>query len=186
MRVYKHIGRSLFPVLLSALIIIFVIFFMSCGEEESARAPSPVEEARPPVDKAPDERDKASPPAAEAPELRREARRPEAAPRKKVRRPAEMDRGAPKMGPPPASEAPARSPSFPWPPPKASASSKVPDNFLRETETKQILHDIDRRLALALDKAGYFEKSYFSVPDGFALVTRLEQINADGTPKPEP
>ncbi|MFL6236429.1 MAG: hypothetical protein ACJ76N_25085 [Thermoanaerobaculia bacterium] len=38
----------------------------------------------------------------------------------------------------------------------------------------------------ALDDAGYNEKSYYSVPDGFALVSRLEQIDADGTSKPLP
>jgi hypothetical protein len=48
------------------------------------------------------------------------------------------------------------------------------------------LRDVDARLNEALGKAGYFEKSYYAVPGGFALVTRLEQMNPDGTPKPEP
>jgi len=48
--------------------------------------------------------------------------------------------------------------------------------------------DIDRKLSAALDndKCRYFERSYYGVPDGFALVTRLEQINSDGTSKEIP
>lgn len=42
------------------------------------------------------------------------------------------------------------------------------------------------RLSTALDGAGYSEKSYYSVPEGFAIVSRLEQIEADGTSKPLP
>jgi len=38
----------------------------------------------------------------------------------------------------------------------------------------------------ALLSCGYFEKSYYSVPDGFAMATRLEQINRDGTSKEPP
>ena len=41
-------------------------------------------------------------------------------------------------------------------------------------------------LSKALDSAGYTEKSYYAVPGGFALATRLERINNDGTSTPEP
>ena len=34
--------------------------------------------------------------------------------------------------------------------------------------------------------SGYFEKSYYVVPDGFALATRLEQISQDGVSKAPP
>jgi len=37
----------------------------------------------------------------------------------------------------------------------------------------------------SLSHAGYVEESFYFVPGGFALVTRLEQIEADGKPKPE-
>ncbi|HEY1985574.1 MAG TPA: hypothetical protein VGG85_09200 [Terracidiphilus sp.] len=37
-------------------------------------------------------------------------------------------------------------------------------------------------LESALRKAGYLEKSYYAVPYGMAVVTRLEQIDADGRP----
>ena len=43
-----------------------------------------------------------------------------------------------------------------------------------------MLSDIDVALVEALDATGYYDKAYFSVPDGFALVTRLEQIEANG------
>ena len=48
--------------------------------------------------------------------------------------------------------------------------------------TNQSLGDVDKLLMDALSKAGQVERSYFSVPGGFALVTRLEQINPDGSP----
>jgi hypothetical protein len=77
-----------------------------------------------------------------------------------------------------------QTPRFPWPPPQASARADIPDKLLRHARTEKLaLRDIDRRLSAALDAAGYAEKSYFAVPDGFALVTRLEQIEADGAPK---
>lgn len=45
---------------------------------------------------------------------------------------------------------------------------------------------MDALLSEALEHAGYTEKSYWSVPRGFALATRLEQIDAAGKPKPPP
>ena len=77
-------------------------------------------------------------------------------------------------------------PQFPWPPPEASARSEVPKKFLVRPGTKEaLLRDIDSRLSLALRDAGYAGKSYCAVPEGFALVTRLEQIESDGRPKPD-
>ena len=77
-------------------------------------------------------------------------------------------------------------PQFPWPPPEASARSEVPKKFLVPPGRKQaLLHDIDSRLSLALRDAGYTDKAYCAVPEGFALVTRLEQIESDGRPKPD-
>src|SRR5713101_704656 len=77
-------------------------------------------------------------------------------------------------------------PSFPWPPPAASASEQIPNDLLAASATLHSLGDINTRLAAALEKSGYAEKKYYAVPNGFALVTRLEQIEADGRPKPEP
>jgi hypothetical protein len=78
-------------------------------------------------------------------------------------------------------------PQFPWPPPRASALENIPKELLRKLEDKAVtLSDVDLKLSNALEKCGYYEKSYFAVPDGFALVTRLEQINPDGTSKELP
>lgn len=38
----------------------------------------------------------------------------------------------------------------------------------------------------AFNAARYGERTYHSVPNGFALVSRIEQIRADGTPREEP
>lgn len=74
-------------------------------------------------------------------------------------------------------------PSFPWPPPQASAFMDITELVHESQKEITLLGDLDRQFRRALDASGYVEKSYFSVPGGFALVTRLEQINPDGTPK---
>jgi len=73
--------------------------------------------------------------------------------------------------------------SFPFPPPKASASQILPERFFEEAIQ---LGDVDQILSDAIGFCGYHEKSYYYVPDGFALVTKLEQINIDATPKMPP
>jgi len=81
----------------------------------------------------------------------------------------------------------AKIPEFPWPPPQASSTVVIPSQFLvYSTDETPMLHDIDERLSAAMEKCGYVEKRYYAVPDGFAIVTRLEQINSDGTPKDPP
>lgn len=77
-------------------------------------------------------------------------------------------------------------PEFPWPPPKASAFAKIPNELISGGANELLLGDIARRLEQAFDAAGYGERSYHSVPNGFALVSRIEQIRADGTPKEDP
>jgi hypothetical protein len=75
-------------------------------------------------------------------------------------------------------------PEFPWPPPGASTQVTLSaETFRGSAERAVLLRDVDRRLSAALRHAGYDEKSYHAVPDGFSLTARLEQINADGTPK---
>lgn len=73
--------------------------------------------------------------------------------------------------------------SFPFPPPKASASQILPWRFFEDAIQ---LGDVDQILSEAIGFCGYNEKSYYYVPDGFALVTKLEQINVDATPKLPP
>lgn len=68
-------------------------------------------------------------------------------------------------------------PEFPFPPAPASASYDLTDLF----GDCQRLRDIDARLFQALDVRGYYSCRYFHVKGGFALVTRIEQFNPDGT-----
>ncbi len=76
-------------------------------------------------------------------------------------------------------------PAFPWPPHPASAETTLPHHWLvRGQETT--LADVANRLEGALKAARYPKWSYSFVPNGFALVSRMEQISSDGTSSPEP
>lgn len=78
-------------------------------------------------------------------------------------------------------------PTFPWPPPQASAEVVIPDEFLRNApgDTPPV-SDVEKKLRDALAANGYAERSYYAVPNGFAMVTRLEQIFEDGRSKDAP
>jgi hypothetical protein len=85
---------------------------------------------------------------------------------------------------PPGNEAPAQSiPPFEWPPPRASAQANIPPAILTKNRTNLTMGDIANSLETAFQAAGYVQFSYYAVPQGFALVSQLEQINSDGTPK---
>jgi hypothetical protein len=75
-------------------------------------------------------------------------------------------------------------PTFPWPPPRPTTLTVLDRTLLPDGETT--LGEIGELLTSALRRARYAEGSFYSVPGGFALATRLEQIEFDGTPKPEP
>ena len=71
-------------------------------------------------------------------------------------------------------------PRFPWPPPTATSRQALPREFLTDATR---LRDVDETLSRAIRNCGYAEKSYYAVPGGFALVTRIEQFNpTDGRP----
>jgi hypothetical protein len=74
-------------------------------------------------------------------------------------------------------------PEFPWPPPKASASDMIPRELLVGNAAHPILGTVAQAIESAFQEAGYGEKSYYSVPGGFAMASQIEQINQDGTPK---
>ncbi|MGP0091937.1 MAG: tetratricopeptide repeat protein [Xanthobacteraceae bacterium] len=75
-------------------------------------------------------------------------------------------------------------PDLPWPPPKASAWDVIPNEMiLGSNPTQPNLAAISDRLALALDAGAYYQRSFFKVPDGFAMVTQVERIRSDGTPE---
>ncbi len=70
-------------------------------------------------------------------------------------------------------------PGFPWPPPSCNARFEMPESTFSGCKT---LGEVERKLRTALDAKGYAQRSYFSAPNGFALVTQLEQYNAaDGS-----
>lgn len=73
-------------------------------------------------------------------------------------------------------------PQFPFPPPAASAQEVLPKSFFQKCKT---LGDIDQKLSSVLSQQGY-EKAYFKVPNGFAIVSRLEQIQNDASPMQDP
>lgn len=84
-------------------------------------------------------------------------------------------------------------PAFPWPPPRPTSRHVLRESAIGGGETPEALDRVAERLLAALDMTGYSEHSFYALrpdpagpPDGFALVTRLEQIRPDGTPRDEP
>lgn len=67
-------------------------------------------------------------------------------------------------------------PAFPWPPPSCNTRFELPENAFTGLKT---LGEVERKLCTALDSKGYAQHSCFSVPNGFALVTQLEQYNGE-------
>lgn len=76
-------------------------------------------------------------------------------------------------------------PLFPWPPSESSKTVEIPITFFKNDPSKPTyLRDVDIKLRNAMSESGYDDRrSYFRVPDGFALVTQLEHIKRDGTPR---
>ncbi len=86
---------------------------------------------------------------------------------------------------PPLPQPHAKEALFPWPPSMPSAYYKMPLHFLRPART---LGDVADRLERALNRAGYTENKFYRVYDpnnsiGFAIVTQIENINPDATPR---
>lgn len=70
-----------------------------------------------------------------------------------------------------------RAPEFPWPPPDYTVATVLNNYYFRNART---LSDADSIIATVLDRCGYDDRSYFSIPNGFAIVTRIEQIQENG------
>jgi hypothetical protein len=81
---------------------------------------------------------------------------------------------------------PAPLPQFPWPPPEASATVDLTWKLLHSHGEFSRLGEVNDVLKRALWRAGYSTTSYLQVPRGFALVTRIEQIEPNGQPMPSP
>jgi hypothetical protein len=74
-------------------------------------------------------------------------------------------------------------PSFPFPPPKASAGYILDKEYFEYVPN---LFEVSKILDNTLKACGYLERSYYKIPEGFALVTRIEKINLDASPCPIP
>lgn len=67
---------------------------------------------------------------------------------------------------------------FPFPPPPCCSPIELPrSNFGSANK----LGDISNKLISSLNQQGYVYRTFLSVPDGFALVTQMEQYNNDYT-----
>lgn len=78
-------------------------------------------------------------------------------------------------------------PAFPWPPPRTTARYDVPRDLATARGRAATLGAVaDHLEEAALQGQGYTQLSYYGVPDGFALVTQIEQITEDGRPAPPP
>lgn len=94
---------------------------------------------------------------------------------------------APMPGRPRALDAnPDAPPAFAWPPPRPSTRRTLTRPLVAANIATPSLGHVADRLQAALEASGYTEYSYYSVPGGFALATRLERIHADGRSMTEP
>ena len=78
-------------------------------------------------------------------------------------------------------------PDFPWPPPRYSTIGVFGRDFPRELlgDQSATLGVVYKRLYDALKQCdATFQSSLFQVPGGFALLSKMERIEADGTPLP--
>ena len=74
-------------------------------------------------------------------------------------------------------------PSFALPAPRPSARTNLPRNLFGHPTT---IGDVESAIRTALKTRGYPDARYYAVPGGFAMVTAIERIKADGTPFPIP
>lgn len=68
---------------------------------------------------------------------------------------------------------------FPWPPPTPSAQRALSPDVTPDSPPAETVGEVSRRLERILREARFDSFGYYRVPGGFALVTRIE--NLDGT-----
>jgi len=74
-------------------------------------------------------------------------------------------------------------PRFPWFPPTPTDFAVLPRIYFASARNQW---EVDRILSRALREAGYRRRySYYSVPNGFALVARIEQLRNNAQPEEE-
>ncbi len=161
--------------LLSALLAL--IWLAACQQSRSPEAPATAGAEPPPPPTAAPAPPPPPPPPIEAPRPAPPA--PDKPPPKTSAKPPAAANGGGHV----AGEAPPSIPQFDWPPPKASAQQAIPDKLMR-TGPAPTLASVADKFEKSLKLAGYAQRSYYSVPRGFALATQFEQIRADGTPLP--
>ena len=72
-----------------------------------------------------------------------------------------------------------------WPPPEMSTHQKIPRELIVGRPPATLtLAQVAERMERALSNGGYSSPGYYSVPNGFAMLTHLERINPDATPAP--
>lgn len=112
-------------------------------------------------------------------------RRAEAERREREARERANDRAGSSMQPPASSGFNEPKKEFPWPPAKPSSFTQVPtDLFGLRPNQVSALGALDMAIRRSLAKGGYYDASYYSIPgqpNAFALVTRLEKYNLDGS-----
>ncbi|CAN5743229.1 MAG: hypothetical protein H0U67_12260 [Gemmatimonadetes bacterium] len=74
----------------------------------------------------------------------------------------------------------------PWPPPRPSSRITLPRRHFIDSSAPTRLRQVADRIRTAFQSAGYEHVAHYAVPGGFALVSRIEQINNDGSPRSEP
>lgn len=72
---------------------------------------------------------------------------------------------------------------FPIPYPKPSSSYVFPKSIVRKARN---MADMDSILIDGLDKVGYSNFSYYKIPNGYAMVTSIENIDQNAFPIPSP
>ncbi len=72
--------------------------------------------------------------------------------------------------------------TFNWPPPHPATFCVLPDEFFPPSCRR--LSQVDARLKMALKKAHFHSPAYYGIPDGFAMVTSIEQLDSDDNPLP--
>ena len=111
---------------------------------------------------------------------KRSKRAPMAVP--EISKPAPDSTAAPTPAPAPAPQASAirsysfRLPEFPWPPPPFSTRLKLDRALLVAGQTTPTNGSVAARMEQALAANGYTQLSYYAVPDGFTIATRIERI----------
>lgn len=76
-------------------------------------------------------------------------------------------------------------PEFPWPPPPFSTRLKLDRALLVAGQTAPTNGSVATRMEQVLATNGYTQPSYYAVPDGFAIVTQIERIDARAAPAAE-